>query len=366
LGFKWYSCDNIPKNLSIGKPIIVNTDFAGNKGVHWITMIRLSEGSYMYDPLGKTNSRVTSGGQLIDHLLIKNKTYVYPFESQMVSSDDCGYFSLYVARLMKKAFRQNPNLTCKQLDQIIQRKFGKTADRGDVKHLSSIKKEVENKESSEDVEPEGAGLKDIWRHFKGVWNAIFVGNRKGFAPRVRLFLEKYGNYYITSLKVCRRPINKVINGLINIAGTSKTSHDTLFHLFFVVQLYNGPVLVVEKLEQVNIAPYVSMKIDDLRNIVIPTSGKFLTLNILFNNAILKVGLHKLCDYDAIERNCQVFIMDMLRSNGLSVPLETQKFIVQNMTNLIPSWLKRLAYFGTSFQNRIDQVVEGQGQRTFQS
>jgi uncharacterized protein YneF (UPF0154 family) len=358
MGFKWYSANTIPKDLKVGQPIIVNTDLKSGFGVHWITMIKLDpKNKYVYDPLGKNNPRISGQGQLVDSLLLDKSTHLYPYESEMRSSKDCGYFAIFVARLMKKAFARNPSVTSDQIDALIQKKFGKTADKGDVKHLSSIKNKIKNKKEEDDIEPEGAGLKEIWRHFKGIWNAIFKGNRHGFAPRVRSYLEQYGNFQIVSLRVCRKPIQKIINNVIDFVGTSETAHDTLFHLFLVVTLYNGLTLVLEKNEQVNIKPYVAEKTDDLRSVSI---GSRMTLNVMLNNAILKVGIYKLTDYDAIDRNCQIFVIDVLKSNNIPIPPNLYQFIVQNMKNLIPSWIKRFAYFGTSIANRLNQVIEGEG------
>jgi hypothetical protein len=113
------------------RPIIVNTDTNHGPGVHWICVVNLpNDILYVYDPLGKSNQRVDSNGEDVSYYLDEyHNIYYYPYPSQMTSSTQCGWFSIYVADLIKK-YKKSIH-SSSDLDALIQSKFGKTADPGD-------------------------------------------------------------------------------------------------------------------------------------------------------------------------------------------------------------------------------------------
>ena len=90
---------------------------------------------WLYDPLGPENDRVSSDGASTDALLCGCSAHVFPFRSQISSTSLCGYFALYAAEKVAEHLRTHPRATPEQLDALIVRAFGKSADWGDVATL---------------------------------------------------------------------------------------------------------------------------------------------------------------------------------------------------------------------------------------
>jgi hypothetical protein len=139
-GFEWSYANTIP-SLRIGKPIIVNTDLDGGPGIHWITLVKLANGvTYIYDPLGARNQRVSSDGTRTTDTITKGKRVAYyPYASQRASTTRCGWFALYVANLIRKLHRGNRTSTPSAIDitNMIKEHFGRSADKKDEEVLAS-------------------------------------------------------------------------------------------------------------------------------------------------------------------------------------------------------------------------------------
>lgn len=136
-GHHWAMIDtlgHVLQRVPLGDPVITNTDTSSSVGIHWLVVIQWKPNElYIYDPLGKNNNRVTAAGSSSDAFLYAMKSvYYFPYKSQMISSDDCGYFAIMVSdALAAGAIRKNP----KEYDKIIISLFGREADRGDVAKL---------------------------------------------------------------------------------------------------------------------------------------------------------------------------------------------------------------------------------------
>lgn len=117
----------------IGKPLIVNTDTSGNRGVHWIVMCRLKKGLYVFDPLGPRNQRLSSDYVPIDQLIMTADTHIYPWATQLKSSSACGWHSIAVASMIRDYVQSHHLATASELDTLIASKFGHRADKKDEK-----------------------------------------------------------------------------------------------------------------------------------------------------------------------------------------------------------------------------------------
>jgi len=99
--------------------------------VHWVVLVRLSSGAvYLYDPLGPVNKRMTSDGTpsrlAYDHS--------YQYHSQLSTTGHCGYFAVYVARIIRRLVRLG-RLAQTDLTNAIKTEFGRSADWGDAKRV---------------------------------------------------------------------------------------------------------------------------------------------------------------------------------------------------------------------------------------
>jgi len=132
-GLPWAMVDEF--DLRSGHPVVVNTDRKGGPGVHWIVLTPLESGVHLYDPLGPRNERVDSQGRAVDGIVARragDRVYIYPHTSQLSRSTLCGWFAIYVARLITTLVSRHPKVTPRDLDSLIESQFGLRADAKDV------------------------------------------------------------------------------------------------------------------------------------------------------------------------------------------------------------------------------------------
>ena len=123
---KWSMVDNI--KLSYKEPLIMNTDISSGPGIHWIVLYPVDKVCYIFDPLGENNFRP------YDKIMIDKindydlKIKFYPGRIQFKNSNLCGYFSIMIAKYLKKYEPDQPF-------EIINELFGLKPDNNDIKQL---------------------------------------------------------------------------------------------------------------------------------------------------------------------------------------------------------------------------------------
>ena len=123
---KWSMVDNI--KLSYKEPLIMNTDISSGPGIHWIVLYPVDKVCYIFDPLGENNFRP------YDKMMIEKlndydlKIKFYPGRIQFKNSNLCGYFSIMIAKYLKKYEPDEPF-------KIINELFGLKPDNNDIKQL---------------------------------------------------------------------------------------------------------------------------------------------------------------------------------------------------------------------------------------
>lgn len=188
--------------------------------------------------------------------------------------------------------------------------------------------------------------------------AVPLHNRIGYKPSMREILEQIGDRRIISMMIVRRPLGKALNTIIN--QISKP-HDQLFHLFLIINVQGtGNYYILEKNEDLNMYHNYKPHPLDERMYVETGVRSDLTINKLLENTRNAIGDKAMFDYNAFNNNCQKFVYDVLKSNGLLRQNHTE-FIMQNVENLVPHWAKKVAYFFTSLKNRLNQTVQGEGE-----
>jgi hypothetical protein len=180
-------------------------------------------------------------------------------------------------------------------------------------------------------------------------------------PAVRRFLRDHGNEEITSLKVARVPISRALDKLLNLVslggfdvGKQRTNVDDFFHLFLVV----NDKYRIEKNQLVKAMDYKPAEKEESSNV--PLQGKKLTINELMANGAAAVGnadFYK--NYSAFNKNCQWWVMNVLKANGLDNPT-LEGFVKQSLDELVPA----VGGFTTAFSNattdlgaRIDEGIQ---------
>jgi hypothetical protein len=188
------------------------------------------------------------------------------------------------------------------------------------------------------------------------------GTRTNLAPAVRKQLEQFGGVEITGMSVVRHVIQAYVSKFIKIANkiskyAPKIIHDKLFHLFLVCKLANGMSIRLEKNEMIGLRPYIPETGDE--SVIILNVPRGLTLNSLIQGAIKSVGPERVFHYDAFTNNCQRFVLDVLE-DALPISQTVRDFIMQDVSELAPHWVKRLGHFFTDLFNRMKTIVQGKG------
>lgn len=196
------------------------------------------------------------------------------------------------------------------------------------------------------------------------------GVRRDYPPRVRELLARIGDKQIVAMAVRRDPIKGPLNTALNLITLGKWNevrtrynYDKLFHLGLEVVLDMGETearFTVEKNEVINIGQAKATNADTEYQSVPRTVAN---LNVLLGKAREVMG-DRFFLYDAFQNNCQDFVMNVLRANGLLTG-ELERFIKQPMVQVaaaLPSYTSKIAKFATDAGALVNVAVEGRGMK----
>ena len=162
-----------------------------------------------------------------------------------------------------------------------------------------------------------------------------------FSNKIKKILKKYGDENIVSIRVGRRPINKLVEKAFNIISVGKWNelrqqyyYDKLFHLFLILTLQDGTKLSLEKNDIVN------MNVNDSRCsesgvdcIELEYPQNSITVNDLVKKPLDRIGKNNYFVYDPFKLNCQIFIRSVLETFGL-YNNKVNDFVYQDLTDII--------------------------------
>ncbi len=184
--------------------------------------------------------------------------------------------------------------------------------------------------------------------------------RENYPPSVRKYLT---DTPITSIKVCRKPIQSALNTVLNavtLGGWNKAKSavgiDKALHLYMVI---NGNT-ILERNHIVSMHPGSGDSGAECMNVSLKGP---LTFKELLENTSSKIG-PSLQRYDARTNNCQVFLNQVLNSNGILTP-ELHKFINQDIQGVfehLPGFIEKVAKTVTDSAHAVDVIVNGQRKR----
>lgn len=210
----------------------------------------------------------------------------------------------------------------------------------------------------------GSGVTDIVKEGYDRINKFFQGARDHASPAVRNILKKYGNSKIIKLRVCRVPIHSLIDKALNLISLGKWNknkkkygYDELFHLYIVVEVENddGSIthLIMEKNHVVNIA--VGQKQGTCMYITMTKNIKL--IDFLINGE--KYQGKTFWFYNAFNNNCQVFVKNLLLSNGIATR-RLLNFVFQTAENILDGYSRDIANGLTGLASRFDIILSGDG------
>lgn len=215
----------------------------------------------------------------------------------------------------------------------------------------------------------GSGLSDILKEGYKRVKGFISGVRNGPSPEIRNLIKNHGDAYVKKITVCRSPIHKVLDSIINYISLGsyqkvkdKLKYDDMFHLFMFIELSDGYKFRIEKNEVVRLTSDVSNK-SEQECIPIEIGNQKVKLDEMFNRAISSNP--KFWLYDPVNNNCQDFILSMLQSSGLGNQ-EDFKFIKQDAVTLfsqLPSYVGKFGKLLTDLAGRGDRLIRGNGKKT---
>lgn len=163
------------------------------------------------------------------------------------------------------------------------------------------------------------------------------GIRRDYPPFFRNFKKENGDIRIIRIQACRSPIEKSYNTIINLISLgkfnklkNKLNYDDMQHTYLLLTLETGAIIRLEKNQVLNVGFFNPIKKYDCVEVFL--NGKYLTLNILLDNAYNKIG-DKFFLYNAKNNNCQIFVTNILKYSGL-LNKQIDKFINQNTNEII--------------------------------
>ena len=182
-------------------------------------------------------------------------------------------------------------------------------------------------------------------------------------PRViKRLIKNKGSLTVVSFRVIRNPIGDTVKAILNqIADVQKHAEelgfDDVYHLFMNVTLSDGSTVGLEKNARVNIkhggwdAEGEGEQLPDMKLTAPVTLKTFLAKGELHGG---KSHYH----YDAVEANCQQYIMDLLGGNDLMTE-SIKSFVYQDPQQLVrKKSVRRVAAVLTDIGGLADYIQHG--------
>jgi hypothetical protein len=144
-------------------------------------------------------------------------------------------------------------------------------------------------------------------------------------PNVKNFIKNHKDDVIQRVIIGRSKIPKPINVIMKTFG-GKISYDNIYHLFIIVYT-NKTHFIFEKNERINIGRKIPQNIEERVEVQGFSNMKVIDM---FNNTKKIMG-DKFLPYDSWKNNCQNFISNIMKGNGIGDV--HNDFILQDTHNI---------------------------------
>jgi hypothetical protein len=253
---------------------VINTDPSWKSGEHWQCIF------YDARPQGSNSIEFyDSFADPIDEKMqadlkgiaegLDAKTYLKLKENRIKqqndNSDNCGYFCMnfITSRMRGKPFTEASGFDESVKGESDIHKFKKMNGFGFLPSFGSISSGLKNiaqgavkavSNTAQRVRNVGQTIGNVAQQVK---EQIFFPEKK-LPSSIQPLFEKYKNFKILSSQIRREPILAFVDKFINLISFGKYNeakrdlgYDKMFHLSLILQLENGPKLLVEKNERIN-------------------------------------------------------------------------------------------------------------------
>jgi hypothetical protein len=196
----------------------------------------------------------------------------------------------------------------------------------------------------------------MYSKLKSIGNKIING-RNEFSPKVKRILNAVGEIPIESANLVRYPISSILTGAFNLINFQSEPFDKLFHLCIIFTLSNGNRILLEKNEVIKMDVNPNQH-NGSENIGVPNINNK-TINGILGNMLSSMGENKFFNYSAYDNNCQIFILQLLKSNNLENQ-ENSQFVKQNTEYIFQNnvELRKLTNTITDVAGRLDIIKQG--------
>ena len=217
-------------------------------------------------------------------------------------------------------------------------------------------------------------IKEAKQRFKNIGKSIIdipqvvLQNPSRLNQQARNNLDLFGDIEITNLKVCRTPVQKLVQMALNVVSLGEfqkrienSDYDDIFHLYLVITLKDGNVFTLEKnaiIELNQVSNTFHREKSECRNIQINRDN--ITLKDLLTKTEQQMG-NRFYTYSAKNNNCQEFVIQILKSNNLGNE-NIYDFVKQDTKQLFvnDSYLRKLSNSVTSIGEKASTIFMGQG------
>ena len=224
--------------------------------------------------------------------------------------------------------------------------------------------EVVNKTKNEFENPDSKLRKEIVPRFD-----ITKTDLSNYPNSAKKTMETLGDLPVESAEIVRTPISKVLSKFINLLSAGKfeqaskdAGYDNLFHLQLVlnVRSTNGQMkkVAIQKTERVQVDGSLTGVTAETEYLSVSIGNKKFTPNEMLEKTRKRIGDRDFFGYDSFKNNCQNFILNLLKSEGLAGTKET-KFLYQDtkaIADKIPSLSKKIMNFTTDAGNVFSKVL----------
>jgi len=217
-------------------------------------------------------------------------------------------------------------------------------------------------------------IKDAKQRFKNIGKSIIdipqvvLQNPSRLNQQARNNLSQFGDIEITQMKVCRTPVQQLVQMALNVVSLGEfqkrienSDYDDIFHLYLVITLKDGNTFTLEKnaiIELNQVSNTFHREKSECRNIQINRDN--ITLKDLLTKTEQQMG-NRFYTYSAKNNNCQEFVIQILKSNQLGDE-NIYDFIKQNTKQLFvnDSYLRKLSNSVTSLGEKASTLFMGRG------
>jgi hypothetical protein len=187
-----------------------------------------------------------------------------------------------------------------------------------------------------------------------------------FPPFSRHTFNTYADYPIQTIYVCREPIQKYWRSLESVANAGlrlllgdivDKRQEPIFHTSFLIVVDGGNgssrLLKLDRSEIIKLTDKFDIHSTyEIRQVALGRHKH--TLRGLLRRLQRSMPFDKLVKYDINENNCQTFIIDLLRCNGLLKPT-IRDFISQDVRSLLKS-IAPLAESGSQIYAAVARIA----------